>query len=177
MGENPWPWTLGTVKIGNWEFVAGTKLSASAFPKLYVPITSSGTTLDFSEAGHAGVPIVSSRALQVFDQFLNVSAVPIEVTSLQTESTEEFFVLVIEETRYALDTERSRFERFLEGDSIRPDLAGQIKSAYELRIDALLANGSRVFRLADGLGYLFVHDEVKRHIENLDLTGFHFIEA
>lgn len=178
MGEDPWPWTLGNVCISNWEFVSGNKFDPGRkLPHLHVPVTSTGLQLDFSQAGHAGVPIVSARAVNVLGHFANLASVPVEVTSLDAQILEKYFILIIEEKRAALDVENSRVKFFDKNDRIRPDLAGQIKSSYELRVDSTRTAGMPIFRLAEGSNHIFVSDAFKRKVEDARLTGFQFVDA
>ena len=134
---------------------------------------SPGERLDFSQAGYASVPVLSDRAAKVMASHVSVPLLPVTVEG----TVPGWSIMVVPWLADALDRAHSNVEDFAKNDPVRPDLAGQIKSAFKLIIDPEKAGGHQLLRLSNGRPYLFFSSALKTAIETAGLKGFRFISA
>ncbi|MCK6263678.1 hypothetical protein KP803_10375 [Vibrio sp. ZSDE26] len=177
--EFPEKWFLGDIRyVDNWLF-RDPPVEFMEPGNFTLDLKFDGKEVDYTLAGYASVPVVSSRikeALKGIDEvdepYQNIVFESVNIEGKNTE--QKYFVMIIESQMDCVDEERSSFEKYTIDDPVRPDKAGQYSGFYNLVIDPTRTGGKHVFRIEKHLGSIIVSEEVKRRLESVGITGATF---
>lgn len=136
-----------------------------------------GRKTDFSFTMDSGnIPVVSQRfrdALQglaeVDKPYEHVVFEPVQIDNVQTK--ENYFVMIIDTKIDCVDEKRSKFEKYEVSNNIRPDKAGEYQVFFNLVVDPSKINNHHIFRVRKYLSSIIVSEEVKKRLEDADITG------
>ncbi|MDV2440643.1 hypothetical protein QR665_14360 [Acinetobacter gerneri] len=88
------------------------------------------------------------------------------------------YYLLIDALRFdCVDETNSEFQKFLENDPVRPDLAGRYRAFFKLIIDPSKTDGADIFRLAHEDSIIIVSQKIKDIYDENQLTGASFNKA
>ncbi|WEI11746.1 imm11 family protein [Acinetobacter soli] len=97
--------------------------------------------------------------------------------SFDKELSQKYYLLV-DPLRYdCVDERNSDFQKFLENDPVRPDLAGRYRAFFKLIINASKADNADIFRLTNEDATVIVSQKIKNIYENNHLTGANFTKV
>ncbi|WP_312531721.1 imm11 family protein [Paracoccus sp. (in: a-proteobacteria)] len=176
-------WIFGRFKYeterANYEFIDPPieYMAPCTYP---IELRREGKPTDFSFTMDPGnVPILSTKAKnalagipEVDRPYHDVVIEPICIENTKVVGT--YFVMIIETQVACVDEARSRFEKYIKDDPVRPDKAGQYRYFYELVLDPTKTESRHIFRLKDHLSTIIVSEEVKLRFENAGVTGAKF---
>ena len=136
-----------------------------------------GEHTDFSFSMDNGcVPILSEKAKnalaglpEVDEPYKHVVIEPIVIEN--TEVAENYYVMIIETQLDCVDEERSDWRKFEVDDPVRPDLAGEYDTFFNLVVDPGKIGDQHIFRIRKHLHSIIVSEEVKRRFEDAGVTG------
>ena len=164
-------WYLGDINIeDNWLFSYGKPLNTADFNNLRVEIDKRGKELDFTTTDGYEVPIISETfadQLVEFGEFIQLIPVSIPQTKLK------YYILVLKCSIDCVDEGKSDFQKFEEGNDIRPDKAGEYKAINILKLDASRINAP-IFRISKYDIEMVVSEEIKLKLEQSNMTGCRF---
>ncbi|WP_370450732.1 imm11 family protein [Corallococcus sp. CA047B] len=154
-----------------WVFTNGVPIAPPG--RLHVPLSRSGSPLDFTSAGVGFTPILSERVAAVFrDMALqDVQLFPVEVEG----QTQPYFLLVVARTVRCIDDGASEGFRLWTPEQGRPEKVGQYRAVSGLRIDTTKVGDERVFRLWGLPSSLIVDGELKAALERAGIVGGRFV--
>ena len=169
--DYPDGWYLGDVSTeDNWVFVEGVELDPTQFSNLTIELDEKGIELDYTTTISYDVPIVSREFAECLDGYMNdIQLIPASVPNARND----YFILVVKNKLECVDTKRSEFSLFEEGNDIRPDRVGDFEAINELRLDKSKIDKD-IFRIARYEVMLIVSEKVKMDLEKAELTGFTF---
>ena len=176
LSEPPNRWFLKSInivedkKISLWNFLMPFKIELPENVKLAINIRTKGEPLDFTFADF-DVLIVNEKVALLFNEG-ECQLIPIKIDGIS--DSHEYYVCVILRCVECLDESRSVFDKFAIDDPVRPDKAGQYRGIYKLVIDHRKINDERIFRLKNAENIIIVNEELRREIEDSDITGIHF---
>jgi hypothetical protein len=174
--EVPRRWHLGTPidsqgrKVFDWDFTKGTPVQVAG--RLKVPIESTGSPLDFSEAG-TEIPVVHVKVASMLSELApgDVQLIPADIEG----QPDQYLVLVATRLIRCIDEAASRV-RFWKPEHGVPEKVGQYLGMDRLRIDKARVGNAQVFRL-EGWEVLIVSQEIKNAMGALGTTGTRFEEV
>ncbi|MCC4589480.1 hypothetical protein LL962_20705 [Xanthomonas sp. NCPPB 1067] len=177
--SNDGKWVLGDINhVDNWLFRNPT-VDLMEPGSYSLSVRFDGDEVDFSLAGYASVPVVGDKVVrslaglpEVDELYSNVIFSPVEIENRSSENN--YFIMIVETQVDCVDEERSDFSIYSEDDPVRPDLAGNYRSFFNLVILPEKIDGRHIFRLKRRLGVLIVSEEVKRRFECAGVTGVVF---
>lgn len=172
-------WVLGDVKyVNNWHF-SDPPVSFMEPGNYSLVVRFDGVEVDYSLAGYASVPVLSEKAFgslvglpEVDEPYRNVVFEAVQIEGKKV--CNKYFLMIIETQIDCVDEEISEYAKFEVNDPIRPDMAGQYSSFFNLRIDSGKVGGNHIFRIKKYLGAVIVSEEVKRRFEKAGVTGVAF---
>lgn len=175
----PDKWVLGGVKyVNNWHF-SDPPVSFMEPGNYSLEVRFDGVEVDYSLAGYASVPVLSEKAFsslvglpEVDELYRNVVFEAVQIEGKKV--CNKYFLMIIETQIDCVDEESSEYAKFEVNDPIRPDMAGQYRSFFNLRIDSVKVGGNHIFRIKKYLGAVIVSEEVKRRFEKAGVTGVAF---
>ncbi len=141
--------------------------------KQYFATIKSGTEeVDFTTTFY-GFCVISEKLKQLFEKHKISDCMIVPLAMNQTQS--QPFYLLIDPLRYdCVDETHSEFEKFLENDPVRPDLAGQYRAFLKLIIDPQKTENADFFRLENEGATIIVSQNIKDIYEENHLTGASF---
>lgn len=166
-------WFLGDIKKveDEWAFMQGKPINEKTFKNLTVKVSKKGAWMDFTETNAFIAPIVSEKFAECMSDYKDeIQLIPVKVPN----SKEHYFIMVVKNRIDCVDESRSIFSKFEEGDSVRPDLAGEYREMGILRINTTVVDKA-IFRLDKFNVYIIVNGDVKRKLEKAKLTGTRFL--
>ena len=167
--QHPHRWYLGDV-LGedNWSLAT----QPAAADRLIVELGHAGTRLDFTLTNAFALPVVSLAIMDKLSVYPAVHFTPVQIG--EGSSHGEFFLMTISTILDCVDEEKSRFDKFLPNDPVRPDKAGDYSAFFKLIINPAKTSGFEIFRLARFETAIVVSERVKDSLEHLSLTGLEF---
>lgn len=172
-------WVLGDVRhIDNWLLI-DPPVNFMEPGRYALDVAHVGCETDYTLAGYASAPVVSRKFLDALSGLPDVDAayehVVFEPVLIEGQDVvHEYYLMIVETQIDCLDEWNSEFVRFEEHDSVRPDLAGQIRAFHRLCIDADRVRPWHIFRMREHLSALIVSEEVKLRLESAAVVGIHF---
>ncbi|WP_065880562.1 imm11 family protein [Pseudomonas sp. 24 E 1] len=172
-------WTLGDVRhVNNWHFREPPVNFME--PGTYtLDVRFESAEADYSLAGYASVPVLSSKACQalsglpeVDEPYCNVVFEPVLIANKEVRGT--YFLMIIETQIDCVDEQRSNFKKFEPNDPVRPDLAGEYRAFTRLVIDPGKIGDQHIFRVKKYSGAIVVSEEVKHRLETVGAVGMLF---
>jgi hypothetical protein len=161
-------------KISIWKFLSPAKVILPDKEKLTIGIREEGRPLDFTFADFEALIVNEKVAFLLPDH--ECQLIPIEVDSIKDKHS--YFVLVILNSVDCLDEDRSVFDKYLDDDPIRPDLAGDYKGIYKLLIDPnRITSDNTIFRLGKADNIIIINEMLKKQFERYSITGVKFKEV
>ena len=157
-------------KISVWKFISPAKVELPDMKKLRISIREEGRPLDFTFADFE-VLIINEKVAY----FLNddeCQLIPVEIEGFK--STHSYFVAVLLKSVDCVDESRSAFEKWQIDDPIRPDLAGEYKSIYNLFVSPSRISGNTIFRLGKSENTIIVNENLKKQFEKNAVSGVRF---
>ncbi|MDO5658050.1 MAG: hypothetical protein Q4G36_06980 [Paracoccus sp. (in: a-proteobacteria)] len=171
--EFPGRWHLSTISdADNWRLARPPVLGMDDPLRdqvLKVGLRQSGTPLDYSLAGYAGVPVVGFKVLQAISRLDGLTTIPAKVEGFQQKTS--YHILHFWDEADCVDEGASQFEKYQVNDPVRPDLAGNYSAFVRLVIDPSRTRGKHIFRLARSGVEVVISEEVKRRFEDAGVTG------
>jgi hypothetical protein len=164
-------WYLGDINIeDNWLFTYGKPLNTPDFDNLQVEIDKWGQELDFTLTDAYGVPIISEKlADQLFEFGDFIQLIPVSIARAKSN----YYILVLKFSIDCVDEGKSEFEKFEEGNDIRPDKAGEYEVINVLKLDASRINAP-IFRISKYDIQMVMSEEIKLKLEQSNITGCRF---
>lgn len=164
-------WYLGDVDVeDNWVFSYGKRVNINDFGDLKVEIDRAGIPLDFTKTDAFGIPIISEAfAEQLFEYGEFIQLVPVAIEKAKSS----YYILVVTRLIDCVDEENSDFEKFEEGNEIRPDKVGEYEAIYILKIKKDRVRAP-IFRLAKYDIEIIISEEIKTKLESANLIGLKF---
>lgn len=169
-------WYLGAIsETDNWRFVRppmipmDSPLRDTAGRPYKTVLKQNGKATDYTLAGYASVPIVSFKVLRALSGLDGFTGFPVDIEGFAQRDL--YNIVHFWDEVDCVDEELSEFTKFVENDPIRPDLAGQYKGFYKLRINIEHTQGKHIFRLARSGSEVIVSEEVKRRFEAAGISG------
>jgi hypothetical protein len=102
-----------------------------------------------------------------------VQLIPVRVDGFDDNA---FIVNVLSEVR-CVDEARSTFQKFLPGNTVRPDKIGQYEMITKLSVDPRLAEGFEIFRPWGWKVATIISERMKEVIEQVGAQGTIFQEV
>lgn len=166
----PSRWYLGEVSgINNWGFLSGNVECSSS--DVVLNLVESGEALDFTFTETYRVPIVSQKLKGILQE---VNGVEFMELNRFVGSHEIFYALIITNFKDCVDESRSQYEKYEDGNLIRPDKVGEYRSFFEMRLDATKIGNVQIFRLENYKTSIIVSEDLKEIIEKNNLCGVSF---
>jgi hypothetical protein len=142
----------------------------------YIPkvdITSSGvrTKLTFADFE---VLVIDNKYVDLFSKE-QVQLFPVEITNDNIENS--YSILTIINEVECIDENKSKFDIYDEHDEIRPDLAGNYKTVYTLKINKAKVKGFDILRIKKYDVAIIVSERLKLKLEQNYVTGIKFKEV
>lgn len=139
----------------------------------YTAIIESGSEeVDFSTTFY-GFCIISEKFKLVLEEN-KISDFLVVPLSFEKELSQKFYLLIDFLKYDCVDESSSNFQKFIENDPVRPDLAGQYRAFFKLIIDASKTENSDLFRLLKEPTTIVVSQRIKDLYDNNNLTGASF---
>ena len=171
--DNTYPdrWYLGDIDVDEeWIFAMGQTVNENEYKNLTVEIDEEGIPLDFTETDGRMVPVVSESFAECLYEYMNeVQLLPVVVP----KRTDNYYILVIRNAVDCVDESGSDFEKFEEGNDIRPDRVGDYEVINILKIDTSRVH-NHIFRIAKYHVLAVVSGELKMKLEKAGLKGLKF---
>lgn len=167
----PKRWYLGDINVDDdWIFMKGIPVNEKEFKDLKVEVYEKGEERDFTETDPFAAPIVSEDFAEWLYEYMNeVQLLPVKVP----RSKKKYFILVVKNRIDCVDESRSEFEKYEEGNDIRPDLAGEYSSIAALKIKPEVVDKA-IFRIDKYEVVIVINGDLKRKLEKAKLTGVVF---
>lgn len=155
------------------EFTSGRP--AQAFGRLTLPIDEPGNRLDYSTAGAALTPVVHVRVATLFSEWApdDVQLIPVDIKGCP----DQYLLLVATRLIECIDDKASEEVLRWKPEDERPELLGQYRSVYGMRIDRSKVGDARVFRPWGWTVALIVSEDIKAAMERERVTGAKFEEV
>lgn len=160
-------------KISFWEFLTPSPIELATTESLTIKVREKGISLDFTFADFEIIIVNERTASLLRDE--DCQLLPIEIDGINNGHS--YFVVIILNSIDCLDEERSRFEKWEQGNPIRPDLAGNYKSIYKLFIDGTKIMNNEIFRLGKYDNVIVINDYLKNKFERAGISGIKFREV
>lgn len=161
-------WFLGLPKNSDgkelepWDFVTGKPFAGRDGP-FTAPIKETGTRAAISFGAFDilyASGIMADRLLQVVGAD-EIQLIPVAISGVD----DGFSIINVLQRIKCVDEEKSVFEKWLPGNSARPDKAGEYKMIEKLRVEPVLAQGRHIFRLWGWSQAVVVSERVKEVVE------------
>jgi len=167
----PERWYLGDINMDNpWIFTEGRSIDEKALEKLHVEIHQKGIAVDYTETSTVGVPVISEDFAELLYGYTDeIQLIRVSVPN----AIKNYYIMVVRNNIDCVDETKSDFEKFEEGNDIRPDLAGEYEVINVLVIDTNKVNKT-IFRLSKYDIFIIINADLKSKLENAGLTGFKF---
>lgn len=168
-------WFLGDINVDdNWIFTSGKPVNLDELPQeLTIEFDQKGVEIDFTKTDAYGVPIISESFAEIlFEYGEYIQLAPISIPNIANK----YYVLIVTNSIDCVDETRSDFEKFEEGNDIRPDLVGEYEGINVLKIDVSKVN-KPIFRIAKYDVEIIICEEIRQKIEALNLTGCKFVQV
>ncbi|MBK9413263.1 MAG: hypothetical protein IPN61_07510 [Bacteroidetes bacterium] len=168
-------WFLGSVNFDKefdfWKYVSTGDVE---IPKkeLIINIREKGIPLNFTMADFE-LLIVDEKTLQLFKKD-EVMSIPVRIEG--KENNLQYYILVIKDALDCVDEEKSVFDKWQIGSSIRPDKEGQFKFISKLVINRASVIGKELFRVKGFNVIIVINEELKNKFETNKITGISFIK-
>ncbi|MCU4562722.1 imm11 family protein [Acinetobacter sp. WU_MDCI_Abxc222] len=144
--------------------------------KKYIAIIDSGDQeVDFTTTFY-GFCVISHRFKLLLEEYrlTDCMVVPLEFNKQLSQQ----FYLLIDPLRYdCVDETNSDFQKFIENDPVRPDLAGHYRAFFKLIIDAEKTENADFFRIDKENATIIVSQNIKDIYETNHLTGACFTKV
>lgn len=175
----PGKWVLGDVRhVNNW-FCIEPPVNFMEPGTYTLDVRFDGGEVDYSLAGYASVPVVSSKACtalsglpEVDEPYCHVVFEPVRIENKAVRQA--YFLMIIETQIECVDEKKSVYKKFQADDPVRPDLAGHYQVFTDLVIDPEKIGHQHIFRVKNYVSAIIVSEEVKRRFEMAGLTGMRF---
>ncbi|MFP2911036.1 imm11 family protein [Pyxidicoccus sp. 3LFB2] len=155
-----------------WQFTEGQPVSVTG--RLRIPVEGPGRALDYSHAGFS-TPVVRANVANIFSK---LAPDDVQLISVDVEGQpEQYSILVATRLIRCIDDERSTEVRYWMPEDDRPEIVGQYRSVYRLRIDPSKVGDARVFRTWGWPVALIVSEDIKTALERAKVTGVRFTEV
>ncbi|WP_236215190.1 imm11 family protein [Metapseudomonas otitidis] len=172
-------WVLGDVRyVNNWHF-SNPPVNFMEPGRYTLDVRFDGDEVDYSLAGYASVPVLSAKACgalsglpEIDEPYRNVVFEPVEIEGKHV--IQDYFLMIVETQIDCVDEERSDFSKYDFSDPVRPDMAGDYRSFFNLVVDPARIGSHHIFRLKKYLGALIVSEEIKLRFESAGVTGAAF---
>ncbi|WP_309888881.1 imm11 family protein [Archangium sp.] len=140
-----------------------------------VPILHPGSPLDFSFADSGDFPVVTEKVASTLAELArgDVQFYPVEVDS----RPEPYFLVNVARLVKCIDDAACAEVSYWKQEDNRPDLLGQYRSVFGMRIDPSKVGDAKVFRPWGYPKALLVSEDVKDALERTDATGLEFTEV
>jgi hypothetical protein len=143
--------------------------------KYFATIESGEQEVDFTTTFY-GFCVVSEKFanLLALEKISDCLIVPLAFDKVLSQK----FYLLVDSLRYdCVDEINSDFQKFLENDPVRPDLAGRYRAFFKLIIDASKTENADFFRLVNEDATVIVSQKIKEIYDNNNLTGASFTKV
>ena len=172
----PGKWVLGDVRhVNNWHF-SDPPVNFMEPGKYALDVRFDGVEVDYSLAGYASAPVLSEKACsslaglpEIDEPYRNVVFEPVQIEGKLV--FQNYFLMIIETQIDCVDEEISSFNKYCADDPVRPDLAGEYRSFFNLIVDPAKIGSHHVFRLKKYLGVIIVSEEIKLRFEKAGVVG------
>lgn len=167
----PKRWYLGDVnddQVDNWAFEINVE-NVSRDIEYYISPTLDGNEKDYTISTPYCVLIVSDTIKNALEGFDEVEFLPVVIKNKKVKK--DYFIFLIKEHIECVDEEKSKFQKYVENDPVRPDRAGEYSAFFKLIIDPKKANGHHIFRVKKHTGAVIISEEVKRRFEEAGVNG------
>lgn len=174
----PQRWYLGDIIETNddWQFTSGQKINELLLSgNLSINVYKDGKPMDYTTNEAYSVPIVSARIKAQLGDVKELQFIPVGINGKGVSLS--YFIMVVTEKKSCVNEDLSEFGKFIEGDPIRPDLAGEYSWFTKLIVDQNKINGEDIFRIDKATNYLIVSEKIKKAIEDINTTGVKFTEV
>jgi hypothetical protein len=143
--------------------------------RLRVPILHPGSPLDYSLADAGDFPVVTEEVASTLAELApgDVQLYPAEVDT----RPEPYFLVNVARLVKCIDDETSEEVLYWTSEDNRPDLLGQYRAVYGMRIDPSKVGDAKVFRPWGYPPALLVAEDVKEALERTGATGLEFTEV
>ena len=156
-----------------WRYLTTGKIDSVPY-NLSIDATPDGDIVDFTFA-EFDLIIVNEKCKQLFPSG-EVDFFPILITGRETHGG-QFYVMTIREGIDCLDENNSSFDFFLPDDPIRPDLAGEYRGIYNLKIDTHKTGEAEIFRMQKYEVAVIVNEKLKNRLRKNYISGIRFLEV
>ncbi len=171
----PGRWELGVPldsrgqKVWTWLFRRGEPAAVEG--PLRVPVSHPGKPLDFSVAG-AAVPVVGEKVAAVFSALAPeaVQLIPVTVES----RSEPYLILNTLQVVKCIDDAACEEVQYWTPEEGQPELVGEYRVVAGMRIDAMKAEGVKVFRPWGWPVVLIVSEDLNQALESTGARGMTF---
>ncbi|MCK8503636.1 imm11 family protein [Myxococcus fulvus] len=156
-----------------WEFTSGRP--ATTHGRLTLPIQEAGRRRDFSLAGVSMTPVVHVRVAALFAELApeDVQLLPANIAGCP----DEYLVLVATKLVRCIDDAATEDVLYWKPEDERPDMLGQYRSVFGMRIDPSRVGDAKVFRTWGWPVALIVSEDIKVALERANITGAEFEEV
>lgn len=157
-------------KISVWKFLSPAKVNLPNDAKLKMSVREDGKPLDFTFADFE-LLVLNEKAVSFLSDE-ETQLIPVEIDGIKNGHT--YFIAVLLNSVDCVDESRSVFEKWQIDDPIRPDLAGEYKSLYNLFVDPNKINQNTIFRLGKSDNVIIVNENLKKQFEINGIAGIKF---
>lgn len=141
--------------------------------KQYIATIDSGSEeVDFTITFY-GFCVISEKFKQLLEEH-KISDCMIVPLTFKKQLSQPFYLLIDPMRFNCVDETNSEFQKFLENDPVRPDLAGRYRAFFKLIIDPKKTENADFFRLANEDSTIIVSQKIKDIYDENQLTGASF---
>ena len=167
-------WFIGELENIDWDFwqyIRAKPLDEIPTKPMPIEMQEKGIPLDFTYAAFE-LPIVNKITKELFS--INDVNFYLVINKLFKE---EYYLMHILHQVDCVDEKKSTFDKFEENDPIRPDLAGQYKTIYKLKLKKDIKFNHDIFRVKNYDTAIIISEKIKNKFEELNLIGVEFQEV
>jgi hypothetical protein len=166
-------WFLGNIDLKEgesfWKYLIAGEVDIPLKP-LLIGVREEGIPLDFTMADFE-LPIVNEKVAGLLDSD-EVQLIPVLIKKF--EESQQYFLMVIRFRIACVDEEKSVFDKWEPGNSIRPDLAGNYKSIYKLVLNTEDIGKRNIFRLKKYNSFIIISEKLKNLFDKNKITGINY---
>lgn len=168
-------WFLGSINFPNeWDFWNYIRIGLVKQPEfeLKISLRKRGQPIDITMADFE-LLVVQERVINYF-QDEEVQFIKVHLDSDTNIDPRKLYLMCILQEIDCVDERKSIFDKWEEGNEIRPDLSGDYKTFYKLVVDPLKIGNTNIFRLKKYGSIIIISELLKNVFESNLVTGVQY---
>ncbi|WP_426748195.1 DUF1629 domain-containing protein [Myxococcus faecalis] len=155
------------------EFTSGR--AAHPRGRLTIPVREPGRRCEFNMAGAGRTPVVHVKLAMLLTELApsDVQLHPVDITGCP----DEYLILVATRLVRCIDDAATEEVRYWKPEDERPDMLGQYRSVFGMKLDHSRVGDAKVFRTWGWPVALIVSEDIKTALERANITGAEFEEV